>query len=88
MDFDNFGNKPNWDDDGDGDVDIDDILGAFDTDGDGVLGADELQKLAEQLSSQVFNIILPILSLVTFFLFRWNIIICFLSNLELWKKSS
>jgi len=88
MDFDNFGSTPNWDDDGDGDVDIDDILGAFDTDGDGVLGADELQKLAEQLSSQVFNIILPILSLVTFFLFRWNIIICFLSNLELWKKSS
>ena len=51
MDFEN--RKINWDDDGDGDIDVDDILAAFDTDGDGQIGSSELQALAEQLSSQV-----------------------------------
>ena len=51
MDFES--NQINWDDDGDGDIDVDDILAAFDTDGDGQIGSSELQKLAEQLSSQV-----------------------------------
>lgn len=51
MDFEN--NQIRWDQDDDGDIDVDDILAAFDADGDGQIGSNELQKLAEQLSSQV-----------------------------------
>ena len=51
MDFES--SQIRWDQDDDGDIDVDDILAAFDTDGDGQIGSNELQKLAEQLSSQV-----------------------------------
>jgi chromosome segregation ATPase len=47
---------PSFDSDGNGKVDVDELLAQFDSDHDGNLGKDELQHFAEQLSNQLeFN---------------------------------
>jgi chromosome segregation ATPase len=46
-------NWSSWDVSGDGKIDANDFLAAFDKNKDGVVGKDELQALADQLSSQL-----------------------------------
>jgi len=46
-------NWKTWDDNEDGKLDSGDLLGRFDTDGDGVISENELEQIAEQLSTQL-----------------------------------
>ena len=43
---------PSWDQSGDGVVDADDLLAAFDTDGDGTFDKSEIAQIAKQLNEQ------------------------------------